>query len=177
MTRKLKGLPKMSLLLFSRSITSNSLWFYELQHARLRCPSLSPEVAQTHVPWVNDAIQPSHPLSSPSPPALNFSQNQCGKGDLPLHVWGQWLEKSEIISRKDLHAAVHGVAKSRTRLSNWTELKIISCLSLSEFRLCSKPDIMFSDKRNWGLLLLVTQLTRCQKDTLCSEHWTDKKVR
>ena len=31
------------------------------------------ELAQTHVHWVNDAIQPSHPLSPPSPPALNFS--------------------------------------------------------------------------------------------------------
>ena len=30
-----------------------------------------PEFAQAHVCWVNDAIQPSHPLSSPSPPALN----------------------------------------------------------------------------------------------------------
>ena len=34
------------------------------------------EFAQTHVHWVSDAIQPSHPLSSPSPPALNLSQNQ-----------------------------------------------------------------------------------------------------
>ena len=33
-----------------------------------------PEFAQTHVHWVGDAIQPSHPTSSvaPSPPALNF---------------------------------------------------------------------------------------------------------
>ena len=35
-----------------------------------------PEFTQTHVHWVNDAIQPSHPLSSPSPPALNLSQHQ-----------------------------------------------------------------------------------------------------
>ena len=34
-----------------------------------------PEFAQTHVHWVNDAIQPSHPLSSPSP-AFNLSQHQ-----------------------------------------------------------------------------------------------------
>ena len=31
---------------------------------------------QTHVHWVSDAIQPSHPLSSPSPPTFNFSQHQ-----------------------------------------------------------------------------------------------------
>ena len=35
-----------------------------------------PEFAQTHVHWVGDAIQPSHPLLSPSPPALNLSQHQ-----------------------------------------------------------------------------------------------------
>ena len=34
------------------------------------------EFAQTHVHWVNDAIQPSHPLSSPSPPAVSLSQHQ-----------------------------------------------------------------------------------------------------
>ena len=35
-----------------------------------------PEVVQTHVHRVSDTIQPSHPLSSPSPPALNLSQHQ-----------------------------------------------------------------------------------------------------
>ena len=34
------------------------------------------ELAQTHVHWVSDAIQPLHPLSSPSPPAFNLSQHQ-----------------------------------------------------------------------------------------------------
>ena len=36
-----------------------------------------PELTQTHVHWVSDAIQPSHPLSSPSPPTFNLSQHQC----------------------------------------------------------------------------------------------------
>ena len=35
-----------------------------------------PDFTQTHVHWVGDAIQPSHPLSSPSPPASNPSQHQ-----------------------------------------------------------------------------------------------------
>ena len=40
------------------------------------------EFVQTHVPWVSETIQPSHPLSSPYPPAFNLSQN-----------WGlfQWI--------------------------------------------------------------------------------------
>ena len=35
-----------------------------------------PEFTQTHVHWVGDAIQPSHPLLSTSPPAFNLSQHQ-----------------------------------------------------------------------------------------------------
>ena len=35
-----------------------------------------PNFAQTHVHWVGDGIQPSHPLSPPSPPALNLSHHQ-----------------------------------------------------------------------------------------------------
>ena len=35
-----------------------------------------PELAQTHVHWVGDAVQPSHPLSPPSPPTFNLSQHQ-----------------------------------------------------------------------------------------------------
>ena len=34
------------------------------------------EPAQTHVHQVDDALQPPHPLSSPSPPAINLSQHQ-----------------------------------------------------------------------------------------------------
>ena len=35
-----------------------------------------PELAQTHVHHISDAIKPSYPLSSPSPPAFNLSQHQ-----------------------------------------------------------------------------------------------------
>ena len=46
-----------------------------LQYARLPCPSPSPR-ACSNVQWVKDAIQPSHPLSSPSPPAFSLFQHQ-----------------------------------------------------------------------------------------------------
>ena len=36
-----------------------------------------PELTQTHVHWVSDAIKLPHPLSSPSPPAFNLAQHQC----------------------------------------------------------------------------------------------------
>ena len=64
------------ILQFSSSVMSNSLWAhgdystrgFPVHHQLL-------ELAQTHVHWVSDAIQPSHPLSSPSP-AFNFSKHQ-----------------------------------------------------------------------------------------------------
>ena len=45
-----------------------------------------PESAQIHVHWVSDVIQPSHPLSSPSPPALNLSQHKVFSNELALHI-------------------------------------------------------------------------------------------
>ena len=44
---------------------SDSSLLHGLQHTRLPCPSATPDLAQTHVRWVSDAIQPSHPLSTP----------------------------------------------------------------------------------------------------------------
>ena len=64
------------LLLFDHSVVSNSLWPHGLQHTRLPCPSHLLELAQTHVHWVSDAIQASHPLSFLSPPAFYLSQHQ-----------------------------------------------------------------------------------------------------
>ena len=61
-------------LLFSRSVMSNSFRTHGLQHARLPCPSLSPGVCSNSS--IESAIQPSHPLSSPSPPAFNLFPNQ-----------------------------------------------------------------------------------------------------
>ena len=51
-----------------------------------------PEFTQTHVHWVGDDIQPSHPLSSPSP-AFNLSQHQgLFKWDSSLHQMAKVLE-------------------------------------------------------------------------------------
>ena len=52
-----------------------------------------PESTQTHVHRVGDAIQPSHPLSSPSPPAFNLSQHQAlFQGVSSLHQVAKVLE-------------------------------------------------------------------------------------
>ena len=57
-----------------------------MQHPRPPCPSPSPRVAQTHVHWVGEAIQPSHPLTSPSPPAFTISQHQGLSSELALSI-------------------------------------------------------------------------------------------
>jgi len=49
-----------------------------------------PELAQTHVFRVSDAIQPSHPLSSPSPPAFSLPQHQG---------LSQWLSSSHQVAK------------------------------------------------------------------------------
>ena len=59
---------------FSRSVVSNSL--LHSSTPGLPVHHHLPEFTQTHVHQVGDAIQPSHPLSSPSPPAPNPSQHQ-----------------------------------------------------------------------------------------------------
>ena len=68
--------PQQHIIQLSRSVVSDSLRPHGLQHARPPCPHQLLEFTQTHVHRVGDAIQPSHPLSSPSPTAPNPSQHQ-----------------------------------------------------------------------------------------------------
>ena len=72
---------------FSRSVVSDSLRPPESQHARPPCPSSTPRLP---VHRVSDAIQPSHPLSSPSPPARNPSQHQS---------LFQWVNSSHEVAK------------------------------------------------------------------------------
>ena len=71
---------------FSCSVVSNSLQPHESQHTRPPCPSPTPGVCSNSCHQVGDAIQPSHPLSSPSPPAPNPSQHQ-GLFQSQLFAW------------------------------------------------------------------------------------------
>ena len=63
---------------FSSVAQSSSTLCDPMNHCKpgLPVPHQLPESTQTHVHWVGDAIQPSHPLLSPSPPAFNLSQYQ-----------------------------------------------------------------------------------------------------
>ena len=75
---------------FSCSVVSDSFRPHESQHARPPCPSPTPKFTQTHVQRVSDAIQPSHLLSSPSPPAPNPSQHQS---------LFQWVNSSHEVAK------------------------------------------------------------------------------
>ena len=76
---------------FSCSVVSDSLWPHELQHTRPPCVCHQlQEFTQTHIHRVSDAIQPSHPLLSPSPLAPNPSQHQS---------LFQWVNSSHEVAK------------------------------------------------------------------------------
>ena len=75
---------------FSCSVMSDSLRPHESQHARSPCPLSTPGVYTTLVHRVGDAIQASHSLSSPSPPAPNPSQHQS---------LFQWVNSSHHVAK------------------------------------------------------------------------------
>ena len=101
---------RQSYLQFSCSAGFDSLWPHGLQHTRPSCPSPTPRDCSNSVHWVSDAIQPSHPLSPPSPPTLNFSQHEgLFKWVSPSHqvakVWEfqlqhqsfQWIFRTDFL--------------------------------------------------------------------------------
>ena len=91
--KKLKDAPwnkELLVVVIVQSLGHIWLWLCELQHARLPYPSLFLESAQTHVHWVDDAIQPSHPLLHPSPSALSLSQ---------LQGLFQWVNSSHQVAK------------------------------------------------------------------------------
>ena len=89
---------------FSHAVVSKSLWPHGLHHAITNSWSFPVhhqllKLVQTHVRWVGDAIQPSHPLLSPSSPAFNLSQHQglFSESALPIR-WPKYWSFSFYIS-------------------------------------------------------------------------------
>ena len=73
-----------------------------------------PEITQTHVHWVSDAIQPSHPLSTPFPPAPNPSQHQS----FPMSQLFAWGGQSTGVSA--LASFLPKNTQGWSRLGYWT---------------------------------------------------------
>ena len=103
---------------FSLSVMSNSLWPHGLQHARPLCPSPTPGVAQTHVLWVSDVIQQSHPLLPPSPPTFNLSQHWSFPMSQLFALGGQSIGVSASASVLPMN------------IQNWFPLGWTGCISL-----------------------------------------------
>ena len=86
---------------------SGSLQPNGLQHARLPCSSPTPGACSTHVHRVSDVIQPSHPLSSPSPPALIFPSIRVISNESVLHIrWSKYWSLSFSISPSNVYSGL-----------------------------------------------------------------------
>ena len=74
-----------------------------LQHVRLPCPSSTPGACSNSCPSSGGAIQPSHPLSSPPPPAFNLSHIRVFSHESVLHIrWSKdWSFSSSISSSNE----------------------------------------------------------------------------
>ena len=81
-----------------------------------------PELTQTYVHWVDDAIQPSHPVSSPSPPAFSLSQHQ---GLL------QWVSSSHQVAKILEFHLQHQFFQWRFRTMNILSWIFTPCRSLT----------------------------------------------
>ena len=64
-----------------------------------------PELAQTHVHWVNDVIQPSHPVSSPSPPSI-FTSIRAFSNESAVHI--RWPKYGASASASVLPMNIQG---------------------------------------------------------------------
>ena len=84
-----------------------------------------PEFTQTHVHLVGDAIQPSHPLSSPSPPTFNLSQHQgLFQWDGLRIMWSKYWSFSFSMSPSNEYSGLIWLDQSRSNQSrsNWLDL-------------------------------------------------------
>ena len=88
---------------------SNSLRPHGLQHTRLPCPSPTPGACSNSCWSSHDAIQPSHPLPSPSIPAFNLFQHRGLSSESVLCVrWPKyWSFSFSINSLRNLHTVLH----------------------------------------------------------------------
>ena len=87
------------------------------------------ELAQTNVYWVGDANQPSHPLSSPTPPALKLSQIRVFSNESALHIsWPKYWSISFIISPSNENS---GLISFRI---NWFDLPAVQGIFKSFFQ-------------------------------------------
>ena len=92
---------------FSCSVVSDSLRPHDCSTPGLPVHHQLPESTQTHVHWIGDAIQPSHPLSSSSSPTFNLSQHQGLSNESVLCIrWTKYWSFSFDISPSNEHSGL-----------------------------------------------------------------------
>ena len=102
---------------FSLSVVSDSLRPHGRQHARLPCPSPTPGAYSNSCPLSRDAIQPSHPLLSPSPPTFNLSQHQG------LFKWvSSWHQVVKILEFQRQHQSFQWIFELISFKMVWLDL-------------------------------------------------------
>ena len=104
------------------------------------------EFAQSHVHWVDDGIQPPHPLLFPSPPALHLSQHQG---------LFQWVSSSHQVAK---FSSVQSLSRVRLFATPWIaarQASLFITISRSSFRLTSTESVMPSSHLILGRPLLL----------------------
>ena len=123
-----------------------------------------PELAQTHVHQLSDAIQPSHPLLSPSRPAFNLSQHQVFSNELILLIrWPKYWSFRSSISPSNEYSGLISVRV------DWFDLAVQGTLkSLLRYN-SSKASI-----RQHSALFMVQLLHpyRTTRKTIALTRWT-----
>ena len=154
---------------FSLSVVSNSLRPHGLQHSRSPCPSPAPGVYSESCPWVNDAIQLSHPLLSPSAPALVFPSISVFSSEWVLRIrWPKYCSFSLSINPSNEHP---GLISSRM---DWLDLLAVQGTLKSLFQHhSSKASIL------WCSVSFIVQLSHpytTNGKTIALTRWTFGKV-
>ena len=92
---------------FSHSVLSNSFWPMDYSKPGFPVHHQLPEFTQTHIHWVGDAIQSSHPLPSPSLPAFNLSSIRVFSNESVIHIrWTKYWSLSFSISRSNEYSGL-----------------------------------------------------------------------
>ena len=113
------------------------------------------ELAQTHVYRVSDAIQPSHPLSSPSPSAFTFSQHQG---------LFKWVSSSHHVA-KVLEFQLQHQSFQWTFMSDFLSDGLFgSPCGPRDFQE-SSPTSQFKSVNSWVLSFLIVQLSHLRMTT------------
>ena len=128
-----------------------TLWPHGQQHAGLPVHHQLRECTQTRVHWVSDTIQPSHPLSSPSPPTFNLSQHQG------LFKWVDSLHQGFFATPKDWSFSFNiSPSDEYSRLisfrMDWLDLRAVQETVKNLLHYSSKASIL------WPSVLFMVQL-------------------